>query len=153
MNIEVTTSVDLDEEIEFFPYFAVEAVPEGTQISAKSPVFADFIAAHQTKSPIGLSLRWEKLGSIYRTDKAYFSWDGSAGLFLGPSDDESSSPNLLWLLHPKLKEGFDFIFPEPLSLNNLEDYFQSVCDELRDVYIEYLRGAKFSVNMKEKKKK
>jgi hypothetical protein len=153
MNFEVTTTVEMPEEIEFFPLFSLESVSGGTKFTVKSPVFAEWVKKNQGKNPLLLDKKWAALGDLYRTNIRLFPYDVGMGLFIGTGEDDSSTPNLLWLFHPKLGEGFDFTYPEPLSLNNLEDLFHSTCEELRDIYVDHIRGVKLSAKLKEKKVK
>lgn len=148
MRLATETEVLIPEELEFFPHFSVEATDKGTVIEARSPVFAAHINALGLKSNLpksDLHKVWK--GGVYQYPRDFewntYSVNYSNGFFAG------ESANLVWLLHPDLEKGFTLVCPEPLSLNNLEDYFTSACAELRQIYLTRIRRASFRATLKE----
>ena len=152
--MELTHSIttEVPTEVEYFPHFSVESVAKGTRIKAQSPLFAELFDAIGGKSNVASDHRaWT--GIVFAIPRNIRSvtadYNTGHGLFLG----DSGSPNLLWLFGGDLKEGIDIMVAEPLSLNNLEDWFTQSCEQLRAIYLNSIRKVKFTASLREKKKK
>lgn len=148
MKLKTIITSSVDEEGFYFDFLRMRMEDEGLRIQAKSPLFGSYLESISqgpwvlkknnpwkggTYHNVGEEFRGVK-GFVYPEDPAYFH-DGS--------------PNLLWLCHTKLKEGFDLLVTQAISLNNFEDYFAQSCDAVRDFYIANLRKATLEATFSE----
>jgi len=150
MQLEHEVSIEMDEGVEYFPHFAVESTSSGTRIEVLSPIFAEVLGKlprNEVKGKGAWTGHTFLIPSPEHLEDLYINAGG--GLF--SSDGET--PNMVWMLHPDLGVGVTFEVPEPLSVNNLEDYFTSVCEELRDFYLSKIRKVKLKAKLRDRGKK
>lgn len=147
MRLETQISVEVDEDVEYFPHFSIESHEKGTRIKATSPIFAaHFETLAKGEQLVKGSGLWKGATFVVLSKPVGLMMSPSAPLFV----NEGQTPNLVWLLMKELKEGLDIIVPEPLSPNNLEDYFTGACDALRDYYLTHIRKVKLQASLRYK---
>ena len=151
--MELTHSIttEVPTEVEYFPEFSVESIHKGTRIKARSELFAELFDSLGEKAKIAPEAKtW--LGTTFSVPRNIrtvpVEYHQGHGLFL----PETGTPNLIWLFGGNLKEGIDILALEPLSLNNLEDWFSQSCEQLRAIYLNSIRKVKFTASLKEKRK-
>ena len=151
--MELTHSIttEVSTEVEYFPLFSVESTPKGTLIQAKSELFAELLDSLGAKTAFrGEAKTWKD--HTFHIPKGIrhvtTEYTNTYGLFL----PDTGAPNLIWLFYGDLKEGISLLATEPLSLNNLEDWFTQSCEQLRAIYLNSIRKVKFTASLKEKKK-
>lgn len=151
------------QEITYFDYLTMDIVPEGLLVKAKSKVFADWIKAQGIYKDTLSTPALMKLKST-----SYAKLIGPPDLMLYQPLDKwnygmpyglaqwgfgdyfgDEKPNLMWLFHPELETGCEFLFRTPISLNNWEDYFTSCCKSIQDIWCKELRTASISATFKE----
>jgi hypothetical protein len=148
---EITVQVKSDDI--YFDLFEVESVAEGTLIRAKSKKFGIWLKSLTPGPKINRStVNKSWLNVVFTVPSILLEEQGGRdhlnfsyrnGLFF------DGQPNMIWLFQGDLEAGFELLVPEPLSLNNLEDFFTTAIDELRDIYLKYLRTGKFSAQLSE----
>jgi hypothetical protein len=134
----------------YFDLFEVESVLEGTIIRAKSARFGKWIKSIQKPRAWtgGKAECWAN--ATFKLPDQAISTDGDR-ILCSPAYDlfSDGQANMVWLFHGNLEEGWELLLPMPMSFNNLEDFFTSCLDELRDLYIKHLRSGKLSAQLSE----
>ena len=157
MRLKTTLFAEVKEEGTYFEHFKMTMLDEGLQIEAKSPLFASWIkslvvpgsgAALPRKNPwyISPTIAYPILSnpdSFPPRGVTGYIYPGEPGFF------SEHQPNLLWLLHPGLAEGFSLTVKQPITLNDFEDYFAKCCDAIRDIYVTQLRKATLQATFSE----
>lgn len=153
MKLVTEVSCTTQEEVEYFPLLEMEVAPGGLLVRAKSPAFAAWIKGSEIQRKEGSPPKtWTFQGKsfYYPTEKwsydiprVFAGYGGSQPYF---ADDRA---NLFWLFSTELEEGFEVLMPNPISLNNLEDYFTSSCQQIQALWSKDLRRVVLSARFKE----
>jgi len=155
MQLKQTLTVEVKSDDVYFDLFEVESVAAGTLIRAKSKKFGAWFKSLEDKQKISkanLSKSWvnatfaiptQVIEQSGGTRSEQLNYSARAGLFL------DGQPNMVWIFHGDLEAGWELLVPEPLSLNNLEDFFTTSIDDIRDMYLKHLRSGKFSATLSE----
>ncbi len=142
-------------EIEYFPELKMEITKEGVEIYAKAPLFSEWIQRSQVsqRDAGGATLpTWTRagVGKFYYPSEAWaysranmFAQANMFGLFC------EERANMLWLFHVGLAEGCTTTLKGPVSANNFEDYFESCCRNIQDLYVKELRRVVIAAHFKE----
>lgn len=141
--MEITSS--MAEDVKYFEKLKMKIVDEGVEITALSPLFGKYFADRAIKTPAtgrpstfkGTGL-WKNamffnvpqplphdIPAFIRPELTSLFWDGS--------------PNLQWILHTDLANGFTMVVPEAMSLNNFEDYFMGCSVAIQQFHQMVLR--------------
>lgn len=156
--LRTVVEAEVLEEVGYFDYLDMEMVDEGLLIRAKSPLFGKWIE-NITDKKVGVvassAVAWA--GGTYYIPPGTYDALGNRGVrgpevwpprgvqcvaFLDYSPFFSEgSPNVLWMFHTKLGEGFSLTVRQPTSPNNFEDYFQECVQAVQDIYTTCLRKA------------
>lgn len=147
--MKLKTSIQVESGVErtYFELLRFEMVKEGLQISAKSPLFAAWVAGFCKKGETRqlTSGLWRNIPfAVFKVTAPEFPPPGFSA-YCCPDDgryfDGSGNANVAWVLHPDLGKGFTCVTRAPLALNDWEDYAQKSFAFVRDVYIRLLRKA------------
>lgn len=147
MKIISTTSVELSKRLEFVPHFSVEMEDGGLRLKLTSPVLAAFLSKQKTTPSRG--------GGIWtgRTFLTPISPELHRPLWLssgnGYFNGDGNRINMIWLFDSEfLKTGsLNILLPEPMTPNNLEDFFQEASTALLDYYVTKVRKVKLSASL------
>lgn len=169
MQLKVTLQSSTKKEVLFFDELTMLLTPGGLNIKAKSPVFAEWIKSSQVLLggvdgtelleaikclPASKSIMTQHLGEEAKNFYCpceVWSWQKPYGWahlqnFEFFSDEK---PNLFWLFHKGLAEGFDITVKKQLSINDWEDYFTSCCKAVQEIWVKELRSALLSASFSE----
>jgi hypothetical protein len=156
MQLKQTLTVEVKSDDVYFDLFEVESVAAGTLIRAKSKKFGAWFKSLQDKQKVSKANHnkaWVNATFSVPTQiiadnvpgarSEQLNYSVRSGLFL------DGQPNMVWIFHGDLEAGWELLVPEPLSLNNLEDFFTTSIDDIRDMYLKHLRAGKFSAVLSE----
>ena len=150
MELKQTITVSLKTDDVYFELFEVESVENGTMLRAKSKKFGQWLKGlKKTRAFNGIPAEVWKNGTFYLPQ---VNLEGTEGRILcSPSYDlfADGQANMVWLFHGDLEVGWELLLPVPMSFNNLEDFFTTSVDTLRDLYIAHLRAGKLSAQLSE----
>jgi hypothetical protein len=146
LKLKTTILVSVGEERNYFDYFRLTMEDEGLRIEAKSPLFAAWLKSitsgfYQTKTSNPWHMGKEKYLALTQqlppNSLSHLGW-----VFL---DEywffQEGKPNLFWLTHKDLGEGFSILVKQPISLNDFQDYFEQCSTAIRELYVHLLRKA------------
>lgn len=148
MKIISTTSVELSKKQEFVPHFSVEMEDAGLRLQLVSPILASFLSKQSTTTT-------HRGGGIW-TGRVFYVPTRSEitrGLWLGAGhgyfNEDGNRINMIWLFDSEfLKTGsLNILLPEPMTPNNLEDFFHEASTALRDFYLTKVRKVKLSLSL------
>lgn len=147
MKIISTTSVELSKRLEFVPHFSIEMEDAGLRLQLVSPILASFLSKQSTTLHRG--------GGIWTARVFYVPTKGelTRGLWLsaghGYFNGDGNRINMIWLFDSEfLKTGsLNILLPEPMTPNNLEDFFHEASTALRDFYLTKVRKVKLSLSL------
>lgn len=153
MKLVTEVSCTTQEEVEYFPLLEMEVVPGGLMVRAKSPAFAAWFKEHESQNREGkTNPTWNFGGKTfyYPTEKWSYAVPGAFAAS-GASQPYFSEDrvNMFWLFSTDLAEGVEVLINHPISLNNLEDYFTSTCQQIQTIWTRELRPVVLSAKFKE----
>lgn len=152
MKLSTEIITNTPQELVYFDYLTMDIVPKGLLVKAKAPLFAEWIKTQSQKSDGGKLPTWTLAGSgkfYYPADQWTYTQPWGYAMYNHLKYFADEKPNLIWLFHTELATGCEMTFPEPISINNWEDYFTTSCRAVQDIYTRELRQASVSARFKE----
>lgn len=149
MKLETIITSKTNEKLEYFPELTISVEKGGIRVRARSPIFAAYINGLKTAgSRRDVNAFWRNIGGIEYVHLAFKDRVFPAnGLWF--ADADGNAPNLVWLFHKDLEKGMDITLPQPIALNDLQNYFSETCELLQEFYVNFIRTAEFSAQLSE----
>jgi hypothetical protein len=169
MKLKVTLQSSTKTDVLYFDELTMLLTPGGLNIKARSPLFAEWIKTGQillggaentepleafkylaaSKSAMIQALGEEAKNFYVPTET--WSWQKPYGWVHLQNFElfADEKPNLFWLFHKGLAEGFDITLKKQLSINDWEDYFTACCKAIQEIWLKELRSAVLSASFSE----